>query len=248
MAFWRDVREAVVGTVYENFRHNQPQDAHEFLTYILDQCHEALSEPLPEKLVVDRSFYAQLGGSTSPVVDCLFGWDRVDCICQACGTVSTRYEPFNTLKVGLDASVEDIADLAAMDRLDEEIEDYVCMTCAPARTTATLRRSLWHLPRTVIVLLRRFTADGRKDNTAFNYDGHAVNFDRLFAPGATRPGTSYRPVASIDHMGSLGGGHYCTQIYHPVLKEWYVFDDERGEKLAGPRFGVLTYMLIMSAE
>lgn len=246
MAFWKDVREAVVGTVYENFRHSQPQDAHEFLTYILDQCHEALKvAPEPG---VDRNLYTQLGGATSPVVDCLFGWDRVDCICKTCGATSTRYEPFNTLKVGLDASVEDVADLAAMDRLDEEIEDYVCEACAPVRTTATIRRTLWHLPRTVIVLLRRFTADGRKDNTAFNYDGHRVNFDRLFATGATRPGVDYRPIALIDHMGSLGGGHYCAQVYHPMQKEWYVFDDERCEKLPKPRFGVLTYMIIMSAE
>ncbi len=246
MAFWREVRDAVNGTVYENFRQNSPQDAHEFLAYILDQCHEALKTHLPEG--VDRSLYTQLGGATSPVIDCLFGWDKVSCICGACGATSTRYEPFNTLKVGLDNTVEDIVDLAAMDRLDEEIEDYVCNSCAPTRTKAILRRSLWRLPKTVVYMLRRFTADGRKDSMTINYDGSAVCFDRLFAPDAERTGTMYRPIAIIDHMGSLHGGHYCAQIYHPMLKEWYVFDDERAERVERPRFGPLTYIVIMSSE
>jgi ubiquitin C-terminal hydrolase len=249
MAFWRDVREAVVGTVYENFRQNFPQDAHEFLTYILDQCHMALKQPVGDVDVdVDRRLHAQLGNVTSPVVDSLFGWDKVECICGACGAISTRYEPFNTLKVGLDNTVEDLVDLAAMDRLDEEIEDYACEACSPKRTTATLRRSLWRIPKTLIYMMRRFTADGRKDSMTINYDGSPICFDRIMSPDAERNGVTYRPIAIIDHMGSLHGGHYCAQVYHPVLKEWYVFDDERGERLSGPRFGPLSYIIVMSAE
>jgi ubiquitin C-terminal hydrolase len=243
MAFWRDVRESVKGTVYDCFRESQPQDAHEFLSYLLDQCHMALAGPAP-----DEPLYEQLGRKTSAVVDTFFGWDRVQCICQACNATSTRYEPFNTLKVGLNNTIECPVDLAAADREDEELEDYACEKCSPTRTKATIRRELWKLPRTMIYMLRRFTADGRKDSTAFNYNGETISFERLFAKDAPESkGVSYRPIATIEHMGSAGGGHYFAQVYHPLQKEWYVFDDERGERIEKPRFTVLTYMIVLSA-
>ena len=242
MAFWRDVRESVQGTMYECFRQSQPQDAHEFLSYLLDQCHMALAGPAPED-----PLYQQLGRKTSPVVDTFFGWDRVQCICSACGFTSTRYEPFNTLKVGLNNTIECPIDLAAADRQDEELDDYVCERCSPTRTRATIRRELWKLPRTVFYMLRRFTPDGRKDSTAFNYNGAPVSFERLFAADAPGPkGLSYKPIGIIDHMGSAGGGHYLAQVYHPLQKEWYVFDDERGECIERPRFTVLTYIVVLS--
>ena len=60
MAFWKEIREAVAGTVYDNFRSSQPQDSHEFLVYLLDQCHEALKTPLsPDATHLDRSLHAQ---------------------------------------------------------------------------------------------------------------------------------------------------------------------------------------------
>jgi hypothetical protein len=44
--FWTTVKEGVIGTVYESFAHPIPHDAFEFITYILDQCHETMKKPL----------------------------------------------------------------------------------------------------------------------------------------------------------------------------------------------------------
>lgn len=237
MAFWKDVREAVAGTVYESFRESRPQDAHEFLIYLLDQCNEAL------KVQTEDSLFKSLGGYKSPVTDLLFGWDKVECICEACGASSVRYEPFNMLKVGLNNQITDPAALFVADRLDEELEGYACEKCSPERTKATIKRSLWKLPKTLFYVLRRFTPDGRKDNTAFHYDGDAVKFE--FADG--NQSAVYRPIASIDHMGMASGGHYVAQIYHPLLHKWFMFDDERSQELSGPKFTVMTYIIVFSA-
>jgi ubiquitin C-terminal hydrolase len=234
MSFWKDVREAVAGTVYESFREPRPQDAHEFLVYLLDQCHEAL------KVKTEDPLYTSLGGYMSPVTDLLFGWDKVECICE-CGASSVRYEPFNMLKVGLNNQITDPSALLAADRLDEELEDYVCESCAK-RTNAIIRRSLWRLPKTLFYVLRRFTADGRKDNTAFHYEGGPVSF--TLADGAD---ATYRPIASIDHMGMASGGHYVAQVYHPLRREWFLFDDERCAPLIGPKYTVMTYIIVFSA-
>jgi ubiquitin C-terminal hydrolase len=138
-------------------------------------------------------------------------------------------------------------DLLEADRLDEEIEDYACDKCA-VRTSATIRRELWKLPKTVIYMLRRFRPDGSKDSTAFNYNGESVSFERLFSKDIPSNKATYKPIGTIEHMGSAGGGHYFAQVYHPLQKEWYVFDDERAERIEKPRFTVLTYMIVFSAE
>lgn len=242
MAFWRDVREAVTGTVYESFREPRPQDAHEFLVYLLDQCNEAL------KVKTEDPLFKSLGGFKSPVTDLLFGWDKVECICGVCGASSVRYEPFNMLKVGLNNQITDPAALFAADRLDEELDGYACEKCAPVRTKATIKRSLWHLPKTLFYVLRRFTPDGRKDNTAFHYEGESITFTDHFAEDA--PGLRnavYRPIASIDHMGMASGGHYVAQVYHPLLHKWFMFDDERSQEQSGPKYSVMTYIIVFSA-
>jgi ubiquitin C-terminal hydrolase len=242
MAFWKDVREAVAGTVYESFREPRPQDAHEFLIYLLDQCNESL------KVKTEDPLYASLGGYKSPVTDLLFGWDKVSCICGECGHASVRYEPFNMLKVGLNNQVTDPAALFAADRVDEELEGYACEKCAPVRTNATIKRSLWRLPKTLFYVLKRFTPDGRKDNTAFHYDGDPISFADHFAADAPADrNTTFRPIGSIDHMGMASGGHYVAQVYHPVLREWFTFDDERCSTQAGPRYSVMTYIIVFSA-
>lgn len=236
MAFWKDVREAVAGTVYESFREPRPQDAHEFLVYLLDQCNEAL------KVKTDDPLFKSLGGFKSPVTDLLFGWDKVECICGTCGFSSVRYEPFNMLKVGLNNQITDPAALFAADRLDEELEGYACEKCSPERTNAVIKRSLWRLPKTLFYVLRRFTPDGRKDNTAFHYNGEPITFE--LADG--KQSAAYRPIASIDHMGMASGGHYVAQIYHPLLHKWFMFDDERGQELSGPKYSVMTYIIVFS--
>jgi ubiquitin C-terminal hydrolase len=242
MAFWKDVRESVAGTVYESFREPRPQDAHEFLIYLLDQCNESL------KVKTEDPMYASLGGYKSPVTDILFGWDKVTCTCGECGASSVRYEPFNMLKVGLNNQIMDPVALFAADRLDEELEGYACEKCSPQRTKATIQRSLWSLPKTLFYVLRRFTPDGRKDNTAFHYDGEPISFADHFADDSPSDRSAvYRPIGSIDHMGMASGGHYVAQVYHPLLREWFMFDDERGQEQRGPKYSVMTYIIVFSA-
>lgn len=246
MAFWKELRESVVDTVYESFRQAIPHDAHEFLIYLLDQCHEALKVKAPAP-AVKPDLYGQLGGWTSPVVEQLFGWDRVECRCEACDRASVRYEPFNMLKVGITEGATGLAELVHNERKPETLDDYVCEGCT-TRTKATIRRTLHRLPKTLFYVLRRFTADGRKDMSTITYDGTPVDFSELFEPGTEAPKQLYRPIATIDHIGSHMGGHYVSQIYHPLIHKWFIFDDERSHPIENtPHFGPMTYIIVLSA-
>ncbi len=242
MAFWKEVRESVIDTVYESFNDRIPHDSHEFLGYILDQCHEALKEPTEE-----RHLYPD--GFRSPVTDLTFGWDRVQVFCP-CGHVSSRFEPFNSLKVPVSDPYEiSLVKLLLYDRQDEVIEDYKCDNCNQKQNVA-LRRQLWRLPSTLFFVMKRFTPEGRKDTSNLSYDGTPVDFSGAFAPDSPHiTNVPYKPIGTIDHMGSHMGGHYVAQTYHPLLHKWVIFDDETSHTLDnGPNIGNQTYIIALTTD
>ncbi len=243
--FWHTLRNSIRGTIYESFGYNMPHDAHEFLVYILDQCHEVMKYRAP-----DSPLYKSLGGLTSPVVDSIFGWDKVDCICENCDNVSSQFEAFNMLKVGLNRlEPKSLEELLEEERVDEIIDDYTCDNCK-TKSRMTMKRRLWKLPKTLFYVLRRFTPDGRKDVSPYSFDGHEICFDRFFAEDSTCPSreNKYNVIAMVDHMGSHMGGHYVAQVFHPQAKQWYLFDDDSSRELDGPRFTPLNYILVLTSN
>jgi ubiquitin C-terminal hydrolase len=253
MAFWKEVRESVIDTVYESFNERIPHDSHEFLCYILDQCHEALKEETTE-----RHLYPD--GYRSPVTDLIFGWDKITVSCP-CGHQNTRFEPFNMLKVPISDSTEtSLVQQLIDDRKDEDLEGYTCDGCKQ-KEGIKLQRRLWKLPPTLFYVVKRFRPDGRKDTAHLGYDGAPVDFTTAFAKDSPNITSSpYKAIGTIDHMGSHMGGHYVAQVYHPLLKKWVVFDDEvshvidagpalsRSPALSGPHIGRQTYIIALTTD
>jgi ubiquitin C-terminal hydrolase len=242
MAFWKEVHESVVDTVYESFNERIPHDSHEFLCYILDQCHEALKEETTE-----RHLYPD--GYRSPVTDLIFGWDKVTVMCP-CGHKTSRFEPFNMLKVPISDSTEpSLVQHLISDRDNDSLEGYTCDSCKK-QDNIKLKRRLWKLPPTLFYVVKRFRPNGFKDTAHLAYDGAAVDFSEAFAedsPYVTN--NEYKPIATIDHMGSHMGGHYVAQAYHPLLKKWVVFDDESSHILeSGPHIGNQTYIIALTTD
>ncbi len=246
--FWQYVRMAVVDTVYESFAHPIPQDAHEFLNYILDNCHEVLKSRVPE---ADAPMYYSLSGFTSPIVDATFGWDKIEITCEGCSNVSSKFEAFNMLKVGLNKlEAKSLTELLEDERRSEIIEGYKCDKCNNY-VNGLMKRSFWKLPQTLFYVLRRFNPDGTKDCSPFSYDGEAIKLDEFFASDATDLSRNYkyRPLAIIDHMGSHRGGHYIAQTYHYLLRKWFLYDDEScRELMAGPVFNPNNYIIVFRAS
>ena len=247
MGFWRTVREAIKDGPYESFGYNMPHDAHEFINYIVDQCHEALKTAAT---TTDVALYKSLNHFTSPVVDTLFGWDRVTVTCSECSNENAFYEAFNMLKVGLNSiEAKSPIDLFRDERTDETIEDYTCDKCAK-KTNATLKRRLWSLPRNLFFVLRRFRSDGFKDCSEYLYDGEPIKFEEFFDSASTSDSRafSFKPIALIDHLGSHRGGHYVAQTYHPLLQNWYLFDDESCRPLDHAHFNAHNYIIVFRAN
>ena len=245
--FWNYVHEAVRDTVYEQFATRMPQDAHEFLNYILDCCHEVLKVRATDA----DPLYSSLGNFTSPIVDSLFGWDKIEITCERCSNVSSRFEAFNMLKVGLNKlEPKSLKELLEDERRSEIIEGYKCDKCNDY-TNATFKRTFWKLPKTLFYVLRRFNHDGTKDCSPFSYDGGAIQLDEFFASDATDSSKhySYKPISIIDHLGSHRGGQYIAQTYHYLLRKWFMYDDESCRELvSGPIFNPNNYIIVFRAS
>jgi ubiquitin C-terminal hydrolase len=80
----------------------------------------------------------------SPILDMFYGQTQTRLVCERCGNVSDRYEPWNILKVPIPgatvqgAVAPTLADCLAAAMESEHLEDYACDVCAD-RERAVLR-------------------------------------------------------------------------------------------------------------
>lgn len=239
LGFFSVIQEAVRGSVYESFGRREPNDCHEYLVYLLDNFHEALRTDSSKD-----PFTADLKPN-SPVVDLFFGLIRKTVCCEACGTKSTRFEPFNVFKIPCDGGAT-FLDWATAELADSAVDDYDCVACRPTRRRATIESRLWRLPQALFVSLRRFQPNGMKIMSPVPYDGAPVTFTELFAADSPDPSRDwkYEVRAVADHHGNHMGGHYSAQFCHPATRQFWLIDDERSTPLpAGPVFGRSTYVV-----
>ena len=218
LGFFHEIREAVRGTVYDSFAQPIPQDAHEFLVYLLDQFHQArMISKTPEQ---------------SPLMDLFFGTTRKTVTCGHCRHITHREEIFNVLSVPCKGAT--FAEWMAGTSVEEAIEGFACDACH-GRHPAVIRTVLHTLPPNLFVALQRFEPSGSKNMVACPYDGMPFMIN----------GIPYEVRGVIDHHGSHRGGHYTAQWKHPFSQEWWWFDDEKARALQMPTFGASTYVMLL---
>jgi len=263
MDFYSKLRSVVKGTIYENFTQRTPQDAHEFLEWLLDQMYMATQREVnitirDEKALPPMTLMAVNGWKTafekqySPLTDLVFGMYRIQYTCSGCSTVHSRWETFNTLKVslcrGADGNPLPLDTMLEQEFKEETIEGYDCDACKQ-KTTTKKTVSIWRLPKILIVTLKRFTPMGTRDNSMFNYDGEPVSFKNSFSDESKEESKfkKYTVIGTVDHHGHHMGGHYTAQCFSPVWKKWHLYDDESAHEIKEPQFGRHTYMMFFRA-
>lgn len=267
-AFWDTLREVLQGTLYEDFLRRIPHDAHEFLTWCMDQqfmatqkpCHLSLLPPKnkndPKEAMAREAIQAWIDAfkhQYSPLTDLCFGLIRKTSTCQGCGAETRAWETFNMLKVQPPTSNMascTLHDMLACELENEIIEDYACDTCKE-RCTILRKHRIWRLPRNLFVVVKRFHPNGTKNNTPVSFDGGEILFKDMFAEESPEKSKmyTYKVFGTVDHHGSHMGGHYTAQAYNPLSHTWWLYDDETAHALeAGPTFGSSTYILGFSAK
>ena len=263
--FWNRVPRAVNDTLYEQLAQRRCHDSHEFFLFLLEAIHEATTQEVdmrivrpppvtPEDVLIHGALKAWQDAFTkeySPFVHMFFGMFHQKTICQECKNVSHRWEPFNSLKIPAPAEGPfNLMDALKNDMLKEEdIEGYVCEKCGPPRRMAKKSVSIWRLPLTLVLTLKRFDNDGKKIRTPVEpVSLMPIDFSPYFsAESPERLGeVRYSLRGTVDHHGTATYGHYNAQCRHTGNEKWYLYDDDTVVDIpAEPRFGESTYMLFL---
>lgn len=270
--FWAKFAVAVRDTGFEHLAMKLPHDSHEFFLFMLDSLHESMTQEVNMKILRPppttdeerhciealETWKREFSKKYSPLVDLFYGLQHVVVRCKACGHRSHRWEVFSTLKAQVPTKMGDkpptLEEMLAAEAEPERIEGYACDKCAPTRTDAEKTVRLWRLPLYVVVVLKRFTFDGRKIHTPCAPVGDTISFAPYFSsesPEARRQ-TSYTLHSIVDHHGGTQGGHYTAQCIHPATGSWFFYDDESvanglpGSSGTMPFFGSSTYMLFFT--
>ncbi len=258
--FYDQLREVVKGGIYNDFIRKTPQDAHEFLVWLLDQMYMGTQREVNIQIRLPPNTDAMIVEATkgwknafekqySPLTDLIFGLMRIQYTCSECNAVHTRWETFNTFKVSLakheTGAPKSLLECMKDELQEEDIDGYACDACKQ-KTLTRKTQTIWRLPKVFIVTLKRFTPFGSRDNTPLVYDGTPICLDSLFS-NESRETTrikQYSVFATIDHHGHHMGGHYTAQCLSPVWKSWHLYDDETVHGIEKPQFGSYTYMMM----
>ena len=156
--FWSAMIPVAMKEGFEQFRIPMPHDAHEFLVFILDQIHEALSEkvtmtirPPLENTQKTRDAANALGfwksafeKSYSPMVDLLFGLLRKSVVCEVCKNESVTWETMNIHKLCVPKQADrplGLLDLMREECNGETIDEYACDHCIAAAASASAAKA-----------------------------------------------------------------------------------------------------------
>lgn len=264
MGFWHGFREASKDSGFEHLNNRAPHDAHEFLMFLLDSIHESMSKKVNLKITIvqlktDRqklhqqsleSWKMHFENQYSPFVPLLFGLFHVQIECSNCKNVTNKFETFNTLKGVMHNEKKNSLLESILDELnEEEIDEYACDKCAPIRHKAIRKTKIWKVPSTLIIVLKRFTFDGRKIYTPltdFNTE-EPINITTIYSilsPHREKE-NKYQLRSIVDHHGGPNGGHYTAQAKHRTENKWFNYDDQSVSEIDKPDIGSSTYILIL---
>jgi ubiquitin C-terminal hydrolase len=189
----------------------------------------------------------------SPLVDTFYGQTQTTVVCGACKATSTRYEPWNILKVPIPgaekagAPAPTLQECIRANFAPETIDDYACEACK-GRGKSQMTHAISRYPSHLILTLKRFTNTGAKVRARIPYDPANIDLAEWRAWPSLQPTalTGYRLYATVEHLGSSRGGHYCMRALDRATGEWNIYDDSRvAPSPSGGAAGPDTYILFM---
>lgn len=158
--------------------------------------------------------------------------------CNNCNNCNINFEPFNILELPLTDKSGKI-----FDSVDECLEyfaigetvDYKCDACKVSGT-ATKQLTLFDVPPRLIIQLKRFSSTPSGGIRMFGMNGGKINnlikfplenLDLTKISNDIKPiKNNYNLYATVNHTGSLGGGHYIAHCKGLLDGKWYYFNDD----------------------
>ncbi|KAI9073868.1 hypothetical protein K1719_044140 [Acacia pycnantha] len=209
----------------EHFRCGRQEDAHEFLRYVIDACHNTCLRL--KKLKRKGGDTAVNGNGSNTVVKEIFGGALQSQVkCLSCGYESNKVD--EVMDISLDVLHSNSLKDAMQKFFQPEILDgnnkYKCDNCKKL-VAAKKQLSILEAPNVLVIQLKRFEGIlGGKIDKALAFEDILV-LSSFMCKASQDPMPEYRLFGTIVHSGySPESGHYYAYI-KDAKDRWYCCDD-----------------------
>jgi ubiquitin C-terminal hydrolase len=232
-------------TIFSGFMQN---DIQEFIYFIIDSFHTALSREVEMNIQGDvengtdklaKTCYEMMKNmykkEYSEILKIFYGISisQLTSVENDSEIFSIVPEPFSTLSLPIPESTEKVT---IFDCLDEYCKKE-CLEgdCAWYNEKTDEKQSVnkniifWSLPKILIIDLKRFTNNLNKITRLIYTPLDDVNFSK-YVKGYNEESYVYDLYAICNHTGGFGGGHYFAHIKNANGK-WYSFNDSNIKEL-----------------
>lgn len=145
-------------------------------------------------------------------------------LCSDCGHESKTAPLFErTLSLGLMPKTRggSISSYLEQEMVDV-VDGYRCESCNKSGKRSRVRE-VEHGPDVLVVQLKRYTWDGRKDSQPIE-TGTRLDLNQFRGALGDEENLLYEPIAVVNHAGSTGSGHYTCSAKGPD-GAWHCYDD-----------------------
>jgi ubiquitin carboxyl-terminal hydrolase 8 len=253
---WKDAFEVImpkhlvelIREIAPIFAEGIQHDAHELLSFLLDQLHEDLNRatdrtPINKQVYTNESDEKQaakawaqhLKRNSSVIVDLFQGQLKSTLRCAQCSYQSVTFDTFMYLSLPIPKRLQrpSLQDCLAEFTREEKLEaGWICPVC-DTQVEAFKKFDIWKVPPVLMFHLKRFHFNSQMKGKITKFVRYPIsNFDLSeYITGPQKHPPSYDLFAKTDHEGSLSQGHYSAACRNMKNQKWYCFDDEHVAKL-----------------
>lgn len=219
-----------VGQLNKIFSTSQQQDSHEFLVYLIDSFHIALSysvkmtsNGIPK---TEEDYYAidafkdwdsSFKKEYSNIIETFYGQFHSQLSCnEDCENVNNKFEPFCYLPLSVNENSTNLYELLDDFTKTEIVEGWKCDKCE-CKKKASKKLYIWRAPNILIIQLKKFNG---KPNVFFPKE---LDIQKYVSCYNNKP-TKYELYSVCNHVGEMNSGHYYS--YCKNEDKWMMFDDE----------------------
>ncbi|KAL3508880.1 hypothetical protein ACH5RR_028281 [Cinchona calisaya] len=211
----------------EHFRHGRQEDAHEFLRYVIDACHNTCLRL--KNLRLQRRKGGNVGESDSgnTIVKEIFGGALQSQVkCLSCGAESNKVDDIMDISLDIlhSGSLKDALQCFFRPEILDGNNKYKCDNCKKL-VAARKQMSILQAPNVLVIQLKRFEGIfGGKVDKAIAFEEVLVLSSYMFK-GTQDLHPEYRLCGTIVHSGfSPDSGHYYAYIKDAMCR-WYCCND-----------------------
>lgn len=229
----------------------EQNDINEFLSLFLDRLNRHCSSSIHvskkdliekykytnsdfdlQRFKMDMSWYEKTGKEYSPVVPLFNGQSISQIVCGNCDKIFHNYEIYLNLMLPVTETTSNIYDCLneyfKAEHINTDSQIWTCDSCKhKSRSTKTIK--LWRNPCILIVSLKRFTPELRKNSKKIDIP---ETLD-ISPYSLTNYSNNYTLVAVAHHCGSYNSGHYYAMCKGRD-EVWYECDDLDIRKKTNP--------------